>query len=79
MTNLGSVLKNRDVTLPAKAHIVLGLPSGRKATVFPVVMYGCASWTIKMAERQRIKAFELWCLRRLLKSPWTEGDQTNQS
>ena len=64
MTNLGSILKSRDNTLPTKAHLV-------KAMVFPVVMYGCESWTIKKAERRRIDAFELWCWRRLLKVPWT--------
>ena len=58
-TNLDSIVKNRDITLPAKVHLV-------KAMVFPVVMYGCESWTIKKAERQRIDAFELWCWRRLL-------------
>jgi len=64
MTNLDSILKSRDITLPTKVHIV-------KAMVFPVVMYGCGSWTIKKAERQRIDAFELWCWRRLLRVPWT--------
>ena len=64
MTNLGSILKSRDITLPTKVLIV-------KAMVFPVVMYGCESWTIKKAECQRINAFELWCLRRLLRVPWT--------
>ena len=64
MTNLDSVLKSRDITLPAKVHLV-------KAVVFPVVMYGCESWTIKKAECQRIDAFELWCWRRLLRVPWT--------
>ena len=59
MTNLDSVLKSRDITLPTKVHLV-------KATVFPVIMYGCESWTIKKAENQRIDAFELWCWRRLL-------------
>ena len=59
MTNLDSILKNRDITLPTKVHLV-------KAVIFPVVMYGCESWTIKKAERQRIDAFELWCWRRLL-------------
>ena len=63
MTNLDSVLKSRDVTLPTKVHIV-------KVMVFPVVMYGCESWTIKKAESQRIDAFELWCWRRLLRVPW---------
>ena len=65
MANLDSILKNRDVTLPAKVHLV-------KAMVFPVVMYGCESWTIKKAEHQKIDAFELWCWRRLLTVPWTE-------
>ena len=64
MTNLDSVLKSRDITLLTKVHIV-------KAMVFPVVMYGCESWTIKKAEHQRIDAFKLWCWRRLLKVPWT--------
>ena len=64
MTNLGSILKSRDITLPAKVHLV-------KAMVFPVVMYGCESWTIKKAEHQRIDAFELWYWRRCLRIPWT--------
>ena len=64
MTNLDSILKNRDITLPTKAHLV-------KAVVFPVVMYGCESWTVKKAEHQRIDAFELWCWRRLLRVPST--------
>ena len=64
MTNLDSILKSRDITLPTKVHLV-------KATVFPVVMYECESWTIKKAEHQRIHAFALWCWRRLLKVPWT--------
>ena len=64
MTNLESVLRIRDITLPTKAHIV-------KAMLFPVVTYGCESWTIKKAECQRIDAFELWCWRRLLRVPWT--------
>ena len=63
MTNLDSILKSRDITLPKKVHIV-------KATIFPVVMYRCESWTLKKAECQRIDAFELWCWRRLLKVPW---------
>ena len=63
MTNLDSILKSRDITLPTKVHLV-------KAMVFPVVMYGCESWTIKKAERQRIDAFELWCWKRLLRVPW---------
>ena len=71
MTNLDSVLKGRDITLPKKVHIV-------KAMVFPVVMYGCESWTRKKAERQRIDAFELWCWRRLLRVPWT-ARRSNQS
>ena len=62
MTNLDSIFKSRDITLPTMVHLV-------KAMVFPVVMYGCESWTVKKAERQRIDAFELWCWRRLLKSP----------
>ena len=64
MTNLDSILKNRDMTLPTKVHLV-------KAMVFPVVMYGCESWTVKKAECRRIDAFELWCWRRLLRVPWT--------
>ena len=64
MTNLGSVLKSKDITLLAGVHLV-------KAMVFPVVMYGCVSWTIKKAECQRIDAFQLWCWRRLLRVPWT--------
>ena len=64
ITNLDSILKSRDVTLPTKVHLV-------KAMIFPVVMYGCESWTIKKAERQRIDAFELWCWRKLLRVPWT--------
>ena len=71
MTNLDSILKSRDVTLPTKVHLV-------KAMVFPVVMYGCESWTIKKAEHQRIDAFELWCWRRLLRVPWT-ARRSNQS
>ena len=71
MTNLDSILKSRDVTLPTKVHLV-------KAMVFPVVMYGCESWTIKKAECQRIDAFELWCWRRLLRVPWT-ARRSNQS
>ena len=64
MTNLDSILKSRDITLPTKVHLV-------KATVFPVVMYGCESWTVKKAERGRIDAFELWCWRRFLRVSWT--------
>ena len=71
MTNLESILKSRDITLPMKVHPV-------KAMVFPVVMYGCESWTIKKAEHQRINAFELWCWRRLLRVPWT-ARRSNQS
>ena len=71
MTNLDSILKSRDITLPNKVHLV-------KAMVFPVVMYGCESWTVKKAERQRIDAFELWCWRRLLRVPWT-ARRSNQS
>ena len=71
MTNLDNILKSRDITLPAKAHLV-------KAMVFPVVMYGCESWTVKKAERLRIDAFELWCWRRLLRVPWT-ARRSNQS
>ena len=75
MTNLDRILKSRDITLPIKVHLV-------KAMVFPVVMYGCESWTTKKAEHQRIDAFELWCWRRLLRVPWTartvhpKGDQS---
>ena len=64
MSNLGSIFKSRDITLTTKVHLV-------KAMVFPVVMYGCESWTVKKAEHQRIDAFELWCWRRLLRVPWT--------
>ena len=64
MSNLDSILKSRDISLPTKVHLV-------KAMVFPVVMYGCKSWTVKKAERRRIDAFELWCWRRLLRVPWT--------
>ena len=64
MTNLDSILKSRDITLPTKVHLV-------KAMVFPVVVYGCESWTLKKAESRRIDAFELWCWRRLLRVPWT--------
>ena len=71
MTNLDSILKSRDITLPPKVHLI-------KALVFPVVMYGCESWTIKKAEHQRIDAFEMWCCRRLLRAPWTER-RSNQS
>ena len=71
MTNLDSILNSRDITLPTKVHLV-------KALVFPVVMYGCESWTIKKAERQRIDTFELWCWRRLLRVPWT-ARRFNQS
>ena len=71
MTNLHSILKSRDITLPTKVHLV-------KAMVFPVVMYGCESWTIKKAECWRIDAFELWCWRRLLRVPWT-ARRSNQS
>jgi len=71
MTSLDSILKSRDTTLPTKVHLV-------KAMVFPVVMYGCESWTIKKAECQRMDAFELWCWRRLLRIPWT-ARKSNQS
>ena len=71
MTNLDSILKRRDITLPTKFRPV-------KAMVFPVVMYGCKSWTVKKAERQRIDAFEVWCWRRLLRVPWT-ARRFNQS
>ena len=77
MTNLDSIFKSRDITEPTKVHLV-------KAMVFPVVMYGCESWTVKETEHQRIDAFELWCWRRLLRVPWTariqpvhpKGDQS---
>ena len=65
MTNLDRILKSREITLPTKVHLV-------KAMVFPVVMYGCESWTVKKAERQRTDAFQLWCWRRLLRVLWTE-------
>ena len=71
MTNLDSIFKSRDITLPTKVYLV-------KAMVFPVVMYGCESWTVKKAERWRIDAFELWCWRRLLRVPWT-ARRSNQS
>ena len=71
MTNLDSILKSRDIILPIKVHLV-------KAMVFPVVMYGCESWSIKKAEHQRIDAFELWCWRRFLRIPWT-ARRSNQS
>ena len=71
MTNLDSILKSRDITLSTKAHVV-------KAMVFPVIMYGCESWTVKKLEHRRIDAFELWCWRRLLRVPWTAG-RSNQS
>ena len=71
MTNLDGILKSRDITLPTKVYIV-------KAMVFPVVMYGCESWTTKKAECRRIDAFELWCWRRLLRVPWT-ARRSNQS
>ena len=71
MTNLDSILKSRDITLPTKVHLV-------KAMVFPVVMYGCESWTVKKAECQRNDVFELWCWRRLLQVPWTSS-RSNQS
>ena len=71
MTNLDSILKSRDITLSTKVHLV-------KAMVFPVVMYGCESWTVRKAKRQKIDAFELWCWRRLLRVPWT-ARRSNQS
>ena len=71
MTNLDSILKSRDITLPTKVHLV-------KAMVFPVVMYGCESWTMKKPERRRIDAFDLWCWRRLLRAPWA-ARRSNQS
>ena len=71
MTNLDNILKSRDITLPTKVHLV-------KAIIFPVVMYGCETWTVKKAECRRIDAFELWCWRRLLRVPWT-ARRSNQS
>ena len=71
MTNLDSILKSGDITLPTKVHLA-------KAMVFPVVVHGCESWTVKKAERQRLDAFELWCWRRLLRVPWT-ARRSNQS
>ena len=71
MTNLDSIFKSRDITLPTKVHLV-------KPRVFPVVMYGCESWTVKKAEHRKIDAFELWCWRRLLRVPWT-ARRSNQS
>ena len=71
MTNLDCILKSRDITLPTKVHLV-------KAMVFPLVMYGCESWTVKKAEHLKIDAFELWCWRRLLRVPWT-ARRSNQS
>ena len=71
VTHLDSILKNRDITLPTKVHLV-------KAIVFPLVMYGCESWTIKKAEHHRTDAFELWCWRRLFRVPWT-ARRSNQS
>ena len=71
MINLDSIFKSRDIALPTKVHLV-------KAMVFPVAMYGCESWSVKKAERQRIDAFELWCWRRLLRVPWT-ARRSNQS
>ena len=71
MTDLDNIFKSRDITLPTKVHLV-------KAIVFPMVVYGCESWTVKKAERRRIDAFELWCWRRLLKVPWT-ARRSNQS
>ena len=72
VTNLDSILKSRDITLPTKVRLV-------KAMVFPVVMYGCENWTVKKAEHQRIDAFELWCRRRLLRVPWTARRSTSPS
>ena len=71
MTNLDSIFNSRDITLPTKVHLI-------KAMVFPVVMYGCESWTVMKAERRKIGAFELWCWRRLLRVPWT-ARRSNQS
>ena len=72
MTKLDNILKSRDITLSTKVHL-------GKAMVFPVVMYGCESWTVKKADCQRIDAFELWCWRRLLRVPWIQGDPTSPS
>ena len=72
MTNLDNILKSRDITLPTKVHLV-------KAMVFPVVMYGCESWTVKKAKCRRIDAFEVWCWRRLLRVPWTARRSTSPS
>ena len=72
MTKRDSLFKSRDITLPTKVHLV-------KAMVFPVVMYGCESWTIKKAEHRRIDAFEVWCRRRLLRVPWNQGDSNSPS
>ena len=72
MTNLDSILKSRNITLSKRVRLV-------KAMVFPLVMYGCESWTMKKAESRRIDAFELWCWRRLLRVPWTQGDPTSPS
>ena len=72
MTNLDSILKSRDVTLPTKVSLI-------KAMIFPVVMYGCETWTVRKAEHQRIDAFELWCWRRLLRVPGLQGDPTSPS
>ena len=71
MTNINSILKSRDITSPTKVHLV-------KATVFPLVVYGCESWTVKKAEHERINVFELWCWKRLLRVPWT-ARRSNQS
>ena len=71
MTNLDSILKSRDITLPTEVHLV-------KAVVFPVVVYGCESWTVRKAESRKIDAFELWCWRRILRTPWT-ARRSNQS
>ena len=71
MTDIDSILKSKDITLPTKVHLV-------KAMVFPVVMYGCESWTIKKAKCQETDAFELWCWRRLLRVPWTERRSANE-
>ena len=72
MTNLDTVLKSRDITLPTKVYLV-------KAMIFPIVMYGCESWTIKNAEHWKIDTFKLWCWRRLLRVPWTGGDSISPS
>ena len=81
MTNLDSIFKSRDITLPTRVPLVkaMGFSGGSETMVFPVVMYGCESWTVKKAECRRIDAFELWCWRKLLRVPWTTRSQTSPS